>query len=97
MSRRPPPEGMMNLLSPEQRAKIEHVASDFLKSPEELAEAMRKAGVEKVDCECSSCTLVPFVSRASLSRVGEVIEQSEDVCSVPLWKFPRFTSLRVSL
>jgi hypothetical protein len=42
---------MMNLLTPEQRGKIQHVASDFLKSPEELAEAMRKAGVESVDCE----------------------------------------------
>lgn len=51
LSRRPPPEGMMNLLAPEQRAKIQHVASDFLKSPEELAEAMKKAGVEKVDCK----------------------------------------------
>lgn len=53
MSRRPPPEDMMNLLTPEQRGKIEHVASDFLKEPEELADAMKKAGVDEVDCECS--------------------------------------------
>jgi hypothetical protein len=51
LSRRPPPEGMMQLLSPEQRAKIEHVACDFLKGPEELAETMRGAGVEAVDCK----------------------------------------------
>lgn len=52
MSRRPPPDEMMALLKPEQRAKVHHVASDFLKSPEELAEAMKKAGVGHVDCEC---------------------------------------------
>ena len=51
VSRRPPPEDMMALLSPEQRKKVEHVASDFLKDPEEIAEAIKKAGVKKVDCK----------------------------------------------
>lgn len=60
MSRRPPPEEMLNLLTAEQRGKIQHVASDFLKSPEELAEAMRKAGVERVDCELSVLPFLPF-------------------------------------
>ena len=40
---------MMNLLTEEQRGKVEHIASDFLKSPEEIAEAMKKARVTKVD------------------------------------------------
>ena len=52
VSRRPPPEGMMALLTEEQRAKVEHVASDFLKSPEDIAEAIKRAGVKKVDCKC---------------------------------------------
>ena len=50
VSRRPPPEDMMGLLTEEQKAKVQHVASDFLKSPEDIAEAIKKAGVEKVDC-----------------------------------------------
>ena len=41
----------MKLLTEEQRGKVQHVASDFLKSPEEIAEAIRKAGVEAVDCK----------------------------------------------
>jgi len=49
VSRRPPPPEMMKLLTEEQRAKVEHIASDFLKSPEEITEAMKKAGVTKVD------------------------------------------------
>lgn len=51
VSRRPPPKEMMALLTPEQRNKVEHVASDFLKSPEEIADAIGKAGVKKVDCK----------------------------------------------
>ncbi len=41
----------MKLLTDEQRKKVQHVASDFLKSPEEIAEAVKKAGVEEVDCK----------------------------------------------
>ena len=51
VSRRPPPKEMMALLTPEQREKVEHVASDFLKTPEEIAEAIKKAGMGKVDCK----------------------------------------------
>lgn len=46
LSRRPPPEGMMALLSPEQRAKVQHVACDFLTSPEEIASALKSANVQ---------------------------------------------------
>jgi NAD(P)-dependent dehydrogenase (short-subunit alcohol dehydrogenase family) len=57
VSRRPPPPEMMALLTEEQRAKVQHVASDFLKSPEEIAEAIKEAGVKKVDCKSAGPTL----------------------------------------
>lgn len=77
MSRRPPPEGMMNLLTPEQRGKIEHVASDFLKKPEELAEAMKKAGIGKVDCELLLITsLASFPTLASERLRRDLIRRS---------------------
>lgn len=46
MSRRPPPEEMMNLLPADQRSRVEHVACDFLKKPEDIAEAMKEKGVK---------------------------------------------------
>jgi nucleoside-diphosphate-sugar epimerase len=51
MSRSPPPKVMMDLLTEEQRAKVQHVKSDFLEDSEVLAKAMKDAGVESVDCE----------------------------------------------
>ncbi|KAK5140780.1 hypothetical protein LTR32_006505 [Rachicladosporium monterosium] len=45
-SRRPPPEEMMALLSEEQRARVEHVACDFLAKPEEIAAQFRDKGVK---------------------------------------------------
>ena len=45
LSRRPPPPEMMNLLRPEQRTRVEHVALDFLKDPEELAKTMKEKRV----------------------------------------------------
>ncbi|KAK0283774.1 hypothetical protein LTR35_006233 [Friedmanniomyces endolithicus] len=45
-SRRPPPEEMMALLSEEQRARVEHVACDFLAKPEEIAAQLRDKGVK---------------------------------------------------
>ncbi|KAK3073096.1 hypothetical protein LTR53_005624 [Teratosphaeriaceae sp. CCFEE 6253] len=44
-SRRPPPEEMMALLSEEQRARVEHVACDFLSKPGEIASQLREKGV----------------------------------------------------
>nr|OQO18335.1 hypothetical protein B0A51_13730 [Rachicladosporium sp. CCFEE 5018] len=44
-SRRPPPEEMMALLPAEQRARVEHVALDFLSSPEEIAKELKAKGV----------------------------------------------------
>lgn len=48
ISRRPPPPEMMNLLPAEHRTRVEHVASDFLSKPEDIAEAL-KAKVRSVD------------------------------------------------
>ncbi|KAH7144191.1 NAD dependent epimerase/dehydratase [Dactylonectria estremocensis] len=45
LSRRPPPEEMMALLSPEARSRIEFVTCDFLEEPASIAESMKKAGV----------------------------------------------------
>lgn len=45
LSRRPPPQAMMNLLPQEQRERVEHVALDFLEEPEKLASAMKEKGV----------------------------------------------------
>ncbi|KAK0937762.1 hypothetical protein LTR29_010656 [Friedmanniomyces endolithicus] len=45
-SRRPPPEEMMALLSEEQRARVEHVACDFLAKPEEIAAQFKDKGVK---------------------------------------------------
>lgn len=51
MSRRPPPESMMNLLTAEQRKKVIHIASDFLKSPGEISSVIKEAGIEGIDCK----------------------------------------------
>jgi hypothetical protein len=45
LSRRPPPAEMMELLTPEQRGKVEHVAVDFLGNPEDIANAMKENSV----------------------------------------------------
>ena len=50
LSRSPPPKGMMALLTEDQRSRVEHIASDFLKDPKEIADAISKAGVKHVDC-----------------------------------------------
>lgn len=41
ISRRPPPPDMMALLPAEHRSRVEHVASDFLSKPEEIAKALK--------------------------------------------------------
>jgi len=45
LSRSPPPKEMMDLLTPEQRDRVEHVAVDFLGKPEDIANAMKAKGV----------------------------------------------------
>lgn len=45
ISRRPPPEEMLNLLRPDQRSRVQHVACDFLDSPEAIAQALKSASV----------------------------------------------------
>lgn len=44
-SRRPPPKDMMDLLSSEQRSRVEHVACDFLSKPEEIATQLKDKDV----------------------------------------------------
>lgn len=44
-SRRAPPPEMMELLPAEARSHVEHVACDFLSSPEEIAKQLRQKGV----------------------------------------------------
>lgn len=46
LSRKPPPEEMMALLSADERSRVEHVAVDFLSSPENISEALKSAGVK---------------------------------------------------
>ena len=43
LSRRPPPEEMMALLPSDQRARVKHVACDFLESPKTIAKALLEA------------------------------------------------------
>jgi len=45
LSRSPPPKEMMDLLTPEQRDRVEHVAVDFLGKPEDIANAMKAKGL----------------------------------------------------
>lgn len=45
LSRRPPPKEMMALLPESQRARVQHVAVDFLHSPEKISEALTGANV----------------------------------------------------
>lgn len=45
LSRRPPPTEMLTLLSSDQRSRIQHVACDFLTSPDSIAEALKSASV----------------------------------------------------
>lgn len=44
-SRRPPPREMMGLLTEDQRARVEHVACDFLSNPDSIAEQLKDKGV----------------------------------------------------
>ena len=48
MSRKPPPQEMMELLSSDERSRVQHVAVDFLSSADEIAKAMTSAGVTNV-------------------------------------------------
>lgn len=45
LSRRPPPEQMMGLLTSEQRGRVQHVACDFLEPGETIAKALKDANV----------------------------------------------------
>ncbi|KAE9581310.1 Short chain dehydrogenase gsfE [Colletotrichum fructicola] len=45
LSRKPPPEEMMALLSPEAQSRIEIVTCDFLQEPASIAKSMTQAGV----------------------------------------------------
>lgn len=45
-SRRPPPPEMMELLPKEARSRVEHVACDFLSSPEDIAKQFQDKGVK---------------------------------------------------
>ncbi|KAF2724121.1 hypothetical protein K431DRAFT_241801 [Polychaeton citri CBS 116435] len=49
VSRRPPPADMMALLSEDQRTRVEHVASDFLSKPDEIARQLQSKDISKVD------------------------------------------------
>ena len=44
-SRRPPPKEMMNLLTEDQRSRVEHVACDFLSKPEEIVKQLKDKNV----------------------------------------------------
>jgi nucleoside-diphosphate-sugar epimerase len=41
LSRRPPPEKMMQLLTPDERSRVQHVSCDFLSEPEDIAKALK--------------------------------------------------------
>lgn len=45
ISRRPPPPEMMALLPEEHQSRVQHVASDFLSKPEDIAKALKDAKV----------------------------------------------------
>lgn len=45
LSRRPPPEQMMGLLTTEQRSRVQHVACDFLEPGNRIAQALKGANV----------------------------------------------------
>jgi hypothetical protein len=45
LSRSPPPPEMMELLTSEQRERVEYVKVDFLGKPEDIADAMKEKGV----------------------------------------------------
>jgi len=46
LSRKPPPAEMMALLPEDHRKRVQHVAIDFLSSPQAIAKAMKDAGVK---------------------------------------------------
>lgn len=45
ISRSPPPPKMLNMLTPDQRTRVQHVTCDFLQSPATIAQALQAAGV----------------------------------------------------
>ncbi|KAF4547945.1 Hypothetical protein D9617_33g038090 [Elsinoe fawcettii] len=46
LSRKPPPEGMMSLLTSDERSRVQHVAVDFLNSSDDIAAAIKQANVK---------------------------------------------------
>lgn len=45
LSRRPPPQEMLGLLSESERSRLQHVAVDFLEDPSKIAQVLRSVGV----------------------------------------------------
>ncbi|KAL6252405.1 hypothetical protein RBB50_000124 [Rhinocladiella similis] len=45
LSRRPPPQAMMGLLTDAQRARVQHVAVDFLDDPQKIADSIKASNV----------------------------------------------------
>ncbi|KAI1624982.1 hypothetical protein EDD37DRAFT_372491 [Exophiala viscosa] len=45
LSRRPPPKDMMALLPESHRARVQHVACDFLEDPQKIADAIKSANI----------------------------------------------------
>jgi hypothetical protein len=61
-SRRPPPEEMMALLPAEARKRVEHVALDFLSSPDDIAKELEGKGVT-ADYVFVRFTFLPMMHR----------------------------------
>lgn len=71
-SRRPPPKEMMDLLTPDQRSRVEHVACDFLTEPGEIAKQLKDKGVTAdyvFFCEMMFCRLRGIVLSANRSQI----------------------------
>ena len=88
-SRRPPPEEMMDLLSPEQRERVEHVACDFLTEPEDIAEQLSEKGITSVDAVFFYSYLQPRPKPGApaWSNAQELVDTNcklSDVCSLHL-------------
>ncbi|KAK4497985.1 hypothetical protein PRZ48_010641 [Zasmidium cellare] len=73
-SRRPPPPEMLDLLPKEARSRVEHVACDFLSSPEEIAKQLKEKGV--------TADAVFFYSYAQPPPKGSAWSNAQELCDV---------------
>jgi nucleoside-diphosphate-sugar epimerase len=94
ISRRPPPPEMMALLPEEQRSRVQHVASDFLSKPEDIAKALKDAKVTAdVVFFYSYAQPKPEPGTGAWSNAQELVDVNCTITNLPSSPFPALLPL----